>query len=80
VLRTELQSLTQVAEKSYVSPMEFAYRYALLNDKESAFRWLEKAYQDHTPQMFNLNVDPDYDNLRGDPRFDNLLSRLHLPQ
>lgn len=79
-LREELQSLTQLAENGYVSPMEFAYRYALLNDKEAAFRWLEKAYLERSPQLFNLSVDPDYDNLRDDPRFDDLLSRLHLPR
>jgi DNA-binding winged helix-turn-helix (wHTH) protein/TolB-like protein/lipoprotein NlpI len=79
-LRGELQSLTQIAEQNYVSPTEFAYRYALLNDKEAAFRWLEKAYLERSPQLFNLNVDPDYDNLRDDARFADLLSRLHLPQ
>lgn len=79
-LRAELQSLSQLAEQTYVSPMEFAYRYALLDDKEEAFRWLEKAYSDHSPTLFNVNIDPDYDSLRGDPRFSDLLARLHLPQ
>jgi len=79
-LRAELQSLTQLSEQTYVSPMEFAYRYALLNDKEEAFRWLEKAYSDHSPTLFNVNIDPDYDSLRDDTRFSDLLARLHLPQ
>jgi len=75
-----MQSLNRLAQNNYVSPLEFAYRYALLNDKESAFRWLEKAYAERSPQLFNLNVDPDYDSLRSDARFSNLLARLHLPQ
>lgn len=79
-LRAELHSLTELAKTSYVSPIEFAYRYALLHDKEAAFHWLERAYLERSPQLFNLNVDPDYDNLRDDPRFGDLLSRLHLPQ
>lgn len=79
-LRAELQSLAQLEEKSYVSPMEFADRYALLNDKEAAFRWLEKAYADHSPSLFNINVDPDYDGLRDDAPFVDLVARLHLPQ
>ena len=36
-LMLELQSLTQLAKDSYVSPTEFAYRYALLGDKDMAF-------------------------------------------
>jgi hypothetical protein len=80
VLRSELPSLDELARDGYVSPLEFAYRYALLNDKEEAFRWLERAYSEHSPQLININVDPDYDNLRSDPRFSDLLGRLHLPQ
>ena len=75
----ELKALRQASKESYVSPLEFAYRYALLNDKENAFIWLEKAYAERAPQLFNLNVDPDYDNLRADPRFSDLLARLHVP-
>lgn len=79
-LRGELRALSRVAEDTYVSPMEFAYRFAVLSDKDAAFRWLEKAYQERSPQLFNLNVDPDYDNLRSDARYQDLLSGLHLPQ
>jgi DNA-binding winged helix-turn-helix (wHTH) protein/TolB-like protein len=80
-LRAEMQLLTRlVRDNNYVSPVEFAYRYALLDDKENAFLWLEKAYVERSPQLFNLNVDPDYDKLRSDARFADLLARLHLPQ
>jgi tetratricopeptide (TPR) repeat protein len=80
ILKAELESLTGMARNEYVSPVEFAFRYALLNDKENAFRWLERAYIERSPQLFNLNVDPDYDSLRDDARFTDLVSRLHLPQ
>jgi DNA-binding winged helix-turn-helix (wHTH) protein/TolB-like protein/Tfp pilus assembly protein PilF len=81
LIRAEMQSLNRLArDNHYVSPVEFAYRYALLGDKENAFLWLEKAYAERSPQLFNLNVDPDYDNLRSDPRFTDLVARLHLPQ
>ncbi|HET7104552.1 MAG TPA: tetratricopeptide repeat protein, partial [Terracidiphilus sp.] len=79
-LRAELQALARIAESTYVSPMEFADRYAVLNDKDAAMLWLGKAYQERSPQLFNVNVDPDYDNLRSDVRFQNLLAQLHLPQ
>jgi DNA-binding winged helix-turn-helix (wHTH) protein/TolB-like protein/tetratricopeptide (TPR) repeat protein len=80
LLRSELKSLSRVAERGYVSPLEFAYRYALLDDKDGAFQWLEKAYAERSPQLFSLNVDPDYDGLRNDPRFSDLLARIHLAQ
>jgi tetratricopeptide (TPR) repeat protein len=80
ILRKELEDFGSVAHREYVSPLEFASRYALLNDKDQAFAWLEKAYVDHSPQLADLNVDPAYDNLRGDPRFKNLVSRLSLPE
>jgi TolB-like protein/DNA-binding winged helix-turn-helix (wHTH) protein/Tfp pilus assembly protein PilF len=80
LLRGELEQLSRAARTEYVSPVEFAYRYALLNDKENSFLWLEKAYTERSPQLFNLNVDPDFDNLRDEPHFNDLVSRLHLPQ
>jgi TolB-like protein/lipoprotein NlpI len=80
VLRRQIEALNQSASQQYVSPVEFAYRYALLGDKDNAFRWLEKAYAEHSPALANLSVDPDYDNLRDDSHFADLLARLHLPQ
>ena len=80
LLRDEIRALSEEAEHNYVSPTEFAWRFAVIDDKDEAFRWLEKAYSERSPQLFNLNVDPDYDNLRADARFQDLLSRLHLPQ
>ena len=80
ILRSEIADFGAIARKEYVSPLEFASRYALLNDKDQAFTWLEKAYADRSPQLFNLNVDPDYDEIRSDPRFKELVSRLGLPE
>jgi TolB-like protein/DNA-binding winged helix-turn-helix (wHTH) protein/Flp pilus assembly protein TadD len=80
ILKSELRALERLAKQGYVSPLEFAYRFSLLDDKENAFRWLEKAYVERAPQLFNINVDPDYDGLRSDPRFGDLIGRLHLPQ
>jgi hypothetical protein len=80
VINTELESFSRLARTEYVSPLEFASRYALLGQKDQAFIWLEKAVAERTPQLFNLNVDPDYENLRNDPRFVEMVSRIGLPQ
>jgi hypothetical protein len=49
-----------------------------LNDRDRAFAWLEKAYQDHAIYLLLLKVDPVYSNLLSDPRFQDLLRRTSL--
>jgi len=73
----ELKSLSN---QRYVAPIEIAVVYAGLDDKGKAFEWLEKAYQDHSPWLIWLKVDPRFDRLHGDPRFADLLRRMGLPQ
>jgi len=56
-----------------------AHCYALLGDKDLAFRYLDRAYQLHNPDMLSLNVDPELDSLRSDPRFLAMRMRIGLP-
>ena len=79
-VREQLKILTDASRQGYISPVAFATNYALLNDKDKAFKWLEKAFEEHTPGMLDLDLDPDYDNLRSDPRFRDLVRRMNLPQ
>jgi hypothetical protein len=51
----------------------------LLGEKDLAFTWLDKAYKEHDPQLFQVKVDPLWDNLRSDPRFTELLKRMNFP-
>ena len=52
--------------------------YASIGEKDLAFTWLEKAYEERNPLLAYAKVMPYYDNLRGDPRFEGLLRRLGL--
>jgi len=52
--------------------------YAELNDKESAFEWLEKAYQRRSAWLGAFKEDPRFDPLRLDPRIEDLLRRVGL--
>ncbi len=54
--------------------------YVELDDKEQAFAWLEKAYQEHDPWLWPVRGDPDFDPLRSDPRFQSLLRRMNVPK
>ncbi|MGH9863597.1 MAG: winged helix-turn-helix domain-containing protein [Candidatus Acidiferrales bacterium] len=59
---------------------KLAYTYALLGEKDKAFEWLEKAYQERALGLLQLRVDPDVDSLRSDPRYQALLRRVNFPE
>jgi hypothetical protein len=48
-------------------------------ENDSAFEWLERAYDEHDGILYWLKAVPVFDPLRTDPRFDNLAGRLGLP-
>ena len=76
--RTVLDELKQLSQKEYVPADGIALIYAGLGDKEAAFAWLEKAYEEHAFKMAFLKVEPRWDNLRADPRYRDLLRRIGL--
>ena len=51
-----------------------------LNEKDQAFAWLEKAYEERSNRLAYLAFEPGWDRLRSDPRFENLLRRIGLPR
>ena len=59
-----------------VSSYSIAGVYAALCQSESAFEWLNKAYEQHDLQLVSLNVDPTLDSLRSDPRLPELVRRV----
>jgi tetratricopeptide (TPR) repeat protein len=73
-----LASLTRTSERRYVSPVNFALIYTFLGDKDQAFRWLEKAYEERSTALPGLAQDPLYDGLRSDPRFVEMVRRIGL--
>jgi hypothetical protein len=57
-----------------------AWLYIHWGDKEQAFEWLQKGYDQRDFFITQLKVDPIYDPLRSDPRFHSLLRRLNFPE
>jgi len=54
--------------------------YSGLNQREKAFEFLEKAYEERTPDLaYFLRVDLRVDALRSDPRFAEISRRVGLP-
>jgi len=77
--RWKLNYRTERAQQEHVSAQGFYIIYSALNEKDLAFEWLEKAYENREGGNFNsLKVSPKLDNLRDDPRFQDLLRRLNL--
>jgi len=77
--RKMLAELQSLSEHSYVPAHDVALVYAGLGEKEKAFAWLEKAYEEHSFNLSHLNVEPRFDSLRSDPHFADLLRRIGLP-
>jgi tetratricopeptide (TPR) repeat protein len=70
--------LMERSKQSYVSPYGIATIYVGLGEKDQAFIWLQKAYQERTWDLVYLKVDPKLDSLRADPRLTDLLRQLGL--
>ena len=76
--RQALADRRELSKRRYVSPLGTSLIYTGLSDKERAFEWLEKAFEDRYWQMLRLKVDPRFDRLRPNPRFTGLLRRIGL--
>ncbi len=76
--RRALDRLQTMAKHRYVSPYDVAVIYVGLGEKEQAFIWLEKAYNDHSLRPVWLKFDPRLDGLRGDARYADLERRVDI--
>jgi predicted Zn-dependent protease len=71
-----LDELKNRQQKGYVPAAAFVNAYLGLDDKEQAFVWLERAYQEHSNILQYVKVHPFMDPLRNDPRFIDLVRRV----
>ena len=76
--RQVLAELHERAQHVYVRSLVFAWVSIGLDQKDQAFAWLEKAYEEHEPYLTLLHADPVYDSLHADPRFTVLLQKIGL--
>jgi TolB-like protein/DNA-binding winged helix-turn-helix (wHTH) protein/lipoprotein NlpI len=61
------------------NPADIAMVHAFRGERDLAFTWLDRAYQDHDPGCGLLKSEPLFENIRADARYANFLQRLHLP-
>ncbi len=69
------------SKENYISPYMIAVVYAALGDKDNAFQYLEKAYEQRSPDLaYFVKADLRMDALRRDPRFQKVVDRVSPPQ
>ena len=78
--RTVLNELKQASKQEYVPGTSIALIYAGLGEKDQAFAWLDKGYEQRSFQMQWIQLEPRWDSLRSDPRFESLMRRMGFPQ
>jgi TolB-like protein/Flp pilus assembly protein TadD len=73
-----LNQLLEFSKKGYTLSVQVAYVYSGLDDKDKAFTWLEKGYDEQNTQLGFLKVDPFWENLRSDTRYTAMLKKIRL--
>ncbi len=74
--RKILDQLVQQSQTRYVSAPSVAAVYVAFGEKEEAFRWLERAFEEHSGILQWIAFLPEFRPLRPDPRFPQLLRRI----
>jgi len=71
--------IDELSKRIYVPPYNFAIIYAGLGNKDEAFAYLNRAYDERSYYLTWLKVDSQLDNLRDDPRFKELVKKVGFP-
>jgi TolB-like protein/DNA-binding winged helix-turn-helix (wHTH) protein/Tfp pilus assembly protein PilF len=73
-----VNELLELNKTRYVTPAALVNVYLGLDDKEQAFVWLEKAFQERSNYVAYLKVFPIVDPIRSDRRFADLVGKVGL--
>lgn len=71
-----LHDLEQLSTQRYVTPYAQALIVIGLDDKDRAFEWLNKMYEERSISITFLKMEPGFDSLRSDPRYTELLKKV----
>jgi adenylate cyclase len=78
-LEEEIKSSMVRSKDHYVDSFWIAELHARRGERDQAFQWVEKAYEQRSHNMAFIKTDPMLDSLHSDSRYQNLLSRMNLP-
>ena len=66
----------KVEPPEHLAGIAIAHIYAIVGDKDEAFRWLDWLYEKRSSHLGSLEAQSDFDNLRFDPRYADLLKKV----
>jgi TolB-like protein/DNA-binding winged helix-turn-helix (wHTH) protein len=78
VSQKRLDFLEARSRKMYTSPIDFAWQYAFLNDKERTLKSLEDSFRDRSPGMAFLQNEPLFNFVHDDPRYKALIKKMGI--
>jgi Flp pilus assembly protein TadD len=73
-----LNQLLELSKQGYTVSAQLAGIYAGLGNKDKAFEWIEKGYDEQDYWIGSLKVGPEWNNLRSDPRYTVMLKKIGL--
>jgi Tfp pilus assembly protein PilF len=76
--RKVFDELKQRAQQTYVQPLWIATVQVAMGQKDQSLDSLQTAFDDRSPGLVFMKVDPVFDGLHGDARFAALLKRMGL--
>lgn len=68
-----------IAKHDTAEAYQIAQVYAFRGDADKSFEWLDRAYKQRDPGLFDIKSDPLLKNLHRDPRYNHLLHGMRLP-
>jgi hypothetical protein len=69
----------QIAQEAAIGPFQIAQTYALRNDADKTFEWLDRAWSNRDAGVSFLLFDPFILRFRDDPRFAAFCKKVGLP-
>lgn len=76
--RKLIAELDKRRKKEYIRPYYFAKIYAGMDEKDQAFQWLDKAFEEHDMSLVHILSDETMTKLRSDARFSILVKKMGL--
>jgi adenylate cyclase len=78
--RRTVSELVTYHREHGVGAAAVATSFASVGDREAAFDWLERAYQEHSLNLVGISVDFGFETLQEDPRFQKWLKKIGIPE
>jgi serine/threonine protein kinase/Tfp pilus assembly protein PilF len=76
--REILSHLLTRKKNKYIDPFRIATIYAVLEDKDKAFEWLNKSANEFSPRISYIQCFPEFEPIRDDQRYIELLKKLGI--